>query len=355
MTTLNSLDNLKQIQQLDQSKMADFILDLPNQCLRVLSDIKNFKIPADFRKTENMVLVGMGGSAIGGDLVKSLIADQLKIPFLVIRDWRLPRLVNQKTLVIVNSYSGETAETLKCFKEATERKAKILVITQGGQLAELARQSKIPIFKYKYPAPPRAGFGYSFISILGFLEKLGLINLKKWSISKSLKILQKFNQSLAPKIETEKNVAKYLSYLVFDHCPIILAPTNLEAVSRRWKTQINENGKTAAFSESLPEWFHNSIEGDLPWRLKDDFIFLILTSPFDTAESKRSLKILEKFLGKEGWRYEIIPGLAGNLFLSALSLISLGDWLSFYLAMLNQVDPTSTQKIKWRKEEFERP
>jgi len=350
---MTTLDDLKQIKKIDKEGMADFILDLPNQCFRVLSDIKNLKIPSDLRKIENIVLVGMGGSAIGGDLAKSLVADQLKIPFLVIRDWRLPCFVNQKTLVIINSYSGQTAETLECFKEAIKRKAKILAVSQGGKLEKLANQFKVPLFKYKYPAPPRAGFGYSFISILGFLEKLGLIKLEEWSIDESLKVLQEFNQSLAPTKKTEKNVAKYLAYLVFDHCPIILASSNLEVVARRWKTQINENGKTIAFWEALPEWFHNSIEGDLPWRLKDDFIFLILDDPFGTAESKRGLKILEKFLEKEGWRFEIVPGLAGNQFISYLSLIILGDWLSFYLAILNQIDPTPTEKIRWRKEEFE--
>ncbi len=345
---MSFLDNIKQIQKLDKSNMSDFIADLPEKCSKAYTLAQKIILPQDYQdiNIENVVICGMGGSGIGGELVKNIIADQLKKPIIIIRDWNPPKMINKNSLVFLVSYSGNTKETLSCAEIALRAKAKIFVITQGGELKRFAQKNKLPIFNFQYKTPPRASLGYLLMPILIVLEKSKLINLKKLQIPHNLKILKEFNQLFYPQTSTEKNIAKHLAYFVFDHLPIVIAPTNLSGVARRWKTQFAENGKNFSFFETEPAIFHNFIESRFPQRLKDDFAFLILENLKKQTKSKKSLKEFEKLLEEQCICWEKIPQFGKNIFTQILSLVLLGDWISFYLAMLNQVDPTPVQQIE---------
>ncbi len=351
---MTTLDDIKQIKKLDKSGLANFIADLPEQCLKAEQQSQKIILSKNYQNTEKIVICGMGGSAIGGELIKDLTADQLKIPVIVNRDWNLPALVDQNTLVILVSYSGQTQETLSCAKKAIKKKAKIFIITGGGELAKLAKKEKISVLKFNYQAPPRASLGYLFIPILVILEKLKFISLKSWSIKSSLGQLKKFSQAFDLEVPTEKNIAKYLAYFVFDHLPIIIAPTKMTGVARRWKTQMAENSKNFAFFEISPEILHNSIESQFPWRLKDELVFLILEESKGKRESRKALKTFQKLLDKQNIRWESVPTFGTNLFIQTLSSVIMGDWLSFYLSMLNQTDPTPVNNINWLKKRLKK-
>jgi len=355
---MSFLDNIKQIQKLDKSNMADFIADLPKKCLESYNLAQKIILPQDYQDTniENIVICGMGGSGIGGELVKNIITDQLKKPLIIVRDWRPPKTINKNSLVLLVSYSGNTKEILSCAEIVLQAKAKIFIITQGGELKKFAQKNKLPIFNFQYKAPPRASLSYLLMPILVVLEKSKFINLKNLQINHNLKLLTKFNQLFYPQTPTfsptsrtglanEKNIAKHLAYFVFDHLPIIVAPTNLSGVARRWKTQFAENGQNFSFFETEPEIFHNFVESRFPQRLKDDFVFLILENLQKQIKSKKSLIEFEKLLEKECIRWKKIPQFGENIFTQILSLVLLGDWISFYLAMLNQVDPTPVRQI----------
>ena len=342
------LDNLKQIKKLDKLNMADYIADLPEKCLKAYDQAKKIRLPRDYqdKNIENVIICGMGGSGIGGELVKNIVTDQLKKPIIIIRDWSLPKLINKNSLIFLISYSGKTKETLSCAQAAIKAKTKIFIITQGGELKKMAQEKKIPIFSFQYKVPPRASLSYLLMPVLVILEKAKLINLKKLQITHSLKMLKKFNQVFYPQILTEKNIGKCLAYFIFDHLPIIITPTNLSGVARRWKTQLAENGKNYSFFQTEPEIFHNFVESKFPQRLKDDFAFLILESLEKQEKSKKSLREFEKLLDKKCICWEKIPQFGENTFTQILSLVLLGDWVSFYLAILNQVDPTPVKEIE---------
>jgi glucose/mannose-6-phosphate isomerase len=349
---MNSLDDIKQIRELDKEKMADFIVDLPKQCLKAYQSSQKLNLSSIQNQTsniQNIVICGMGGSAIGGDLIKSIINDYLSVPFLVIRDYQLPNFVNENSLVILVSYSGQTIETLSCAPDVLKRKSKIIVLTSGGDLEKLAEKNHWPIFKINYQSQPRAALAWLMMPLLVILEKLNLIDLKELEIEKSLELLEQFNQSFYPEIPTEKNIAKYLAYFCFDHLPVILSSEKFSAAARRWKTQFNENSKNFAIWEILPESFHNTIENDLPWRLKDEIVVLFFDSLLDEPTLRRSIKACQELLEEENIRWESIPSFGNNLFLANLAYVLLGDWVSFYLAMLNQADPTPVRKIQWLK------
>ncbi|MGB9609211.1 MAG: bifunctional phosphoglucose/phosphomannose isomerase [Minisyncoccia bacterium] len=347
-----TLDDLQLIKKLDREKMVDFIVDLPKQCLKAYQSNQKIGPPYPTSEIKNLIVCGLGGSAIGGDLIKSIIVDYLSTPLFVIRDYRLPNYVQENSLVILVSYSGQTVETLSCAQDALKRKSKVIVLASGGDLKKIAQKNHWPIFEIDYQSQPRAALAWLTMPVLAILEKLNLINLENFKIEESLKLLDQFNQSFYPNILTEKNIAKYLAYFCFDHFPVIVASEKFSAAARRWKNQFNENSKNFAFWETLPENLHNTIEGDLPRRLKDEIVFLFFDSSLDESKLCQSAKIWQKLLDQENIRWEAVPSFGNNLFLANFAYVLLGDWVSFYLAILNQVDPTPVEKIKWLKSQL---
>ena len=362
---MTSLDNLEQIKKLDKSGMADFIADLPDQCLRAYKNraLQNLvtrfarnnaspknKLPKNSKTISSIVVCGMGGSGIGGDIVKALINGQLTLPFIINRSYQLPQAVDKNSLIFLVSYSGNTQETLSCAKKAIQKKAHIFVITSGGKLKALAQEKKLPLFTFSYKGPPRASLGHLFIPILIVLEKLELVNLDSLAVPESIEKLKKFNQLFYPENPCEKNIAKYLAYFLFDHLPIIIAPENLSGIGRRFKTQMAENAKTFSFFETMPEIFHNSVESKFPWRLKDELVFLILRGGMTNLQ--KSITAYEQLLDKKNIRWEEIPIFGKHKFVQTISLVLLGDWISFYLSMLNEIDPTPVERIEWLKKQL---
>ncbi len=349
---MTTLDDLKQIKKLDKASMVSFISDLPDQILKAYQGAQKIKMPENYKNIKNIVICGMGGSAIGGDLIKIMTENQLTIPLIVNRSWELPSIVNKDSLVFLVSFSGQTKEILNCAKTAIKKRAKISIITGGGELQKIAQKYKLPIFKFQYSGPPRAGLGYLSIPILVILEKLNLINLNNWQISSSVTKLENFNQIFYPKATSEKNIAKYLAYFIFDHLPIIIAPENLGGLARRFKTQMAENSKNFCFFETFPEIFHNSIESQFPWRLKDEIVFLIFENFNEKSNTNQALRSFQKLLDQEKIDWEGIPSFGDNLFIQIFSLVLLGDWISFYLSILNKIDPTPVTKIQWLKKQM---
>ena len=192
------LDDLKKIKNLDKSGMADFIADLPDQNLKVYKLSQKIRLPKNYQDIKNVIICGMGGSGISGDIVKTLVNDQLQIPLIINRSWNLPKIANKNSLVFLVSYSGNTQETLSCAQQAIRKKSKIFIITSGGELFKIAEKSKLPILKFNYQGPPRASLGYLFMPILTVLEKLDLINLNSWHIDSSINKLKQFNQIFYP-------------------------------------------------------------------------------------------------------------------------------------------------------------
>jgi len=374
---MKTLNNFKNIKDLDKSGMAQDIAHLPCQFFEAEKKAKE-KISAslagqaggsalagqaeggktleEFKKVEKIVICGMGGSGIAGEITKSLVEDQLKVPLSIIQDWHLPLNIDQKTLVILVSFSGETREVLNCLNEAKEKKARIFFISQKKNL-----DKSILNFSFDFSGlpradrccgQPRAALGFLIMPLLVLLEKLNFIDLKKIDLKNSLEKLKKFNKNFLPEIETEKNQAKLLAFSCFEYLPYIIAPEKYKPIAKRFKTQINENAKSFAVFETLPEASHHLVESHFPEVLKDQINFLIIEDKQIDKENQKTIEIFKKLLIKNNFKFETISPLEGNLFTRLISLILIGDWLSFYLAILNQTDPTTTDEIKWFKKNY---
>ncbi|MFA5316620.1 MAG: bifunctional phosphoglucose/phosphomannose isomerase, partial [Dehalococcoidales bacterium] len=206
-TEENNLDNLTIYHHLDKSGMFDRLDEMPAQCRRAWQTAREFELPEDFASVKQVVILGMGGSAIGGDLLNSLAGSQARLPIIICREYDLPGFVNEETLVIASSHSGNTEETLNAFQQALKTEAKKLVITTGGKLKEMAEDNNITSFIFDYPSQPRAALPYSFLPLVAILQKLGLIGIKPPDMAETVAVLKSLSGQINQKVPTIKNPA----------------------------------------------------------------------------------------------------------------------------------------------------
>ena len=252
------LDDIKRI---DPKGMYTWIADFPKQIEEAVRIGKEAKIKMNVKGVQNIVLTGLGGSAIGGDQLSSYLADELNVPFIVNRYYTLPEFVGKNTLVIVSSYSGNTEETISAHKDAMKRKARVLCISTGGEIAKIAKKFRHPLIQIPPGLSPRAALGYSFFPLLVVLGKLDFIKLKDKDIKETIQLL-KNKSALISNPEWPENAPLKLAEKIKGKLPIVYSPVeHLDAVNIRWRGQIAENAKQLSSGHVLPEMNHNELVG----------------------------------------------------------------------------------------------
>jgi len=345
------LDNASAYRQFDKLGMLDHLREFPEQCQKAWENVLRFELSREYTKISNIVIAGMGGSAIGGDIVRRLALAESKLPVWVHRDYGLPAFVDESTLVIASSYSGNTEETLSAFTKSLRTPARKLVITSGGNLKDLAEKEGIPAFVINYQAPPRAAFPHSFVPLVGIFQKLGLLGDKSADLREALGILNKLSKDLIETKPIASNPAKQLAAKLWGHVAVIYGAGVLSEVAQRWKGEFNENSKAWAFFESFPELNHNAVVGyEFPIEAKERISVLMLRSSSLHPRNLLRYEVTAKLLAKAGINYEFVEARGKSALAQVLSLVLLGDYASFYLSMLNEVDPTSTDAINFVKQ-----
>jgi glucose/mannose-6-phosphate isomerase len=330
--------------------MLSHIHNFPQLCRQAWEMALNFRLPADYSQVKKIVILGMGGSAIGGDLVSSLGAGKSRVPILVSREYDLPHHVDGETLVIASSYSGQTEETLSAFQQALEGPAKKLAITTGGKLKTMCDKQGIPVFTFNYPAQPRAALPFSFFSILAFLENLGILPAGPDDIDETLSNLDTLSININETVPSEQNPAKILAQKLKERLVVIYGAGITAEVAHRWKTQINENSKTMAFYEVFSELNHNAIVGyALPEELTHQTMVVMLDSSHLHERIRLRYQITQQLLNQAGIYFDVIKGEGQSALSQMMGLVLFGDYVSHYLAMLYQVDPTVIKPIDFLK------
>lgn len=352
---MHLLDDINEIKKIDQNGMYDLIYQFPSQFEDALNITEKTKLPDwGTSQIKNMVVAGLGGSAIGGDLVRSYLAEELNIPFFICRNYTLPNFVDESTLVFISSYSGNTEETLSAYDDAQKRKAKILTLSSGGKVKEKSLQHQITWVNIPKGFQPRAALGYSFVPILVMLERLGFVRGEKDQIKGTKDFLISHRSKYRMALPVEENFAKRMASELHKKLPIIYAATDhFDAVSTRWKGQICENAKMLAFNNVFPEFNHNELVG---WKIlsdyRDDLIVVILKDRDDYPRIKTRMKIVKGIIEKEDVKAIEVESSGETLLSRIFSLIQLGDFVSFYLAILNKEDPTPVKVIDFLKNEL---
>ena len=344
---MTTLDKPEVYTRLDSSGLRERIAGLADQCWQAWEEGSAFRLPDAYAEAQSVVVLGMGGSAIGGDLIAGLTNLEGGPPVTVLRSYSLPSWVGPKTMAIASSYSGNTEETLAMYRQAQERGAHLVAVTGGGTLAQLAQQDGIPVFTVTYRGEPRSALGYSFVVPLAFLCKLGLLADKGDELAEAVQFLRDLAAALAPEIPQAKNLAKTVAASLHDRLPVVYGAGFLGSTARRWKTQFNENSKVWAFWEELPELDHNAIEGyALPQGIKERAAVALLHSSFLHPRTSLRYQATEELLARQGIPYRQVEGVGNTPLAHLLSTVMLGDHVSYYLAMLNQVDPAPMPAIE---------
>jgi glucose/mannose-6-phosphate isomerase len=300
----------------------------------------------------SILVVGMGGSAIGGDIAKSYLLDQLDIPLWVCRHYNIPEFVNKRSIVIASSYSGNTEETLSAYDSARDRGARIVAITTGGKLAEKAKADDVPLIKIKAGLQPRAALGYSVAPLLVILSRLGLCEDQGDAISGTAASLRRWARSYAP--DVADNIALKLARDIHGTIPIIYAGYDrFDAVAYRFKCQVNENAETLAFANVFPEFNHNELVGfHKLYGLDKGLSVVILRDNQDHKRIKARMDIVTQFLKENGIKVISLESRQGPDLERIFYFIQLLDFASYYLALLNGLDPYPVLAIDNLKEKL---
>jgi glucose/mannose-6-phosphate isomerase len=294
----------------------------------------------------------MGGSAVCADLVRTIFVDRLTVPIVSVRDYELPAWVGKQTLVVAVSHSGATEETISALGTALERRCPVVVITTGGPIGDVATRVQLPRLIYDAAAvPPRASLGYTMSLLIGLLERAGMLQISEAEMEAAIDATGSVVRACSPDMATETNMAKQLAFSMLDRLPVIEGSGAMAAVARRWKTQINENSKSAAVAEELPEAMHNAVVGyDQPDVLRDHLYVAFLASGSDHPRNAFRATLSGELLNAVGIGHQTVTIDGSGRFAQACAAISLGDYVSAYLGLLYGMDPSATPVLTHVKE-----
>ncbi len=316
--------------------------------------MQSFKLPATHLNVTRAVVFGMGGSAIGADMVGNLQAIEGQPPLIVQRDYTDRGLVDEKTLVIGSSASGDTEETLTAFKLALDKGGKGVAITRGGKLKAFCQERKIPVFEIPKDGPPRAAVGYSVFPVLGILHAVGLAPDRTAAAEETMHEMERLSADLRPERPTASNLAKQLSVQLGERVCVIYGAQLMQAVARRWKTQLAENAKAWAFWEALPELHHNSVEAMRfvePVRPAPAFVVILNSKSYSPRIALRC-SLTAELLQKANVPVASVVPRGESPLAQIMTATLLGDYVSLYVAMLRGVDPTPTPALDWVKQQM---
>lgn len=333
-----------EIRRLDKSGMLGTIASLPGQLRDGLEIGRDAWKGLTRARPVGMVVGGMGGSAIGADVLRAYLADRGSRPVFVCRDYGLPAFAGRDTLVVISSYSGNTEEALSCLEDAVKRGARLVCISTGGSVLERARELGVPFAVIPAGLPPRGALGYSFAPLLALALSAGLYEHDQDECDECVEVLEKLVARYSAL--DDGNEAITLARKLLDRVPIVYTSNRIDAVGVRWKGQFSENSKKLAFANVLPEMNHNEIMG---WEIEDSVIrpgVVLLRWAGDNEQMVKRFGFLGEAVKTWADLCGDFTGEGEGLLSQMFSLIVLGDYVSFYLALLRGVDPTPVGTIE---------
>lgn len=336
--------DLEHIQSIDSQDMWELLTGFPNQWQKAMSMTKDIELTVNQDRINKICFAGMGGSAIGADLIRAYSYQTCPYPIQVVRHYEIPNWVDENTLFISCSFSGNTEETLTALEAAREKGAQTIGVTSGGGMMLKAAKEEFDYIKIPGGMPPRTALGYSFVPLYRIFQYLGFVDTRDGELKETASFLAEQNEVLSDPSDNEAlNLAEELN----DTLPIFYSDaTMMEPVNLRWRGQFAENAKTLAYGNTLPEMNHNEIVG---WErivhLTGRLSVVMLEDKEDNPRVQRRMEIVEELVEDQAASIHVLKTRGQTRLTRMFSLIQLADWTSFYLAILNDVDPTPIAKI----------
>ena len=343
------LDNMEKIGAVDKNGMLNFCVDAPKH-YREAADIAQ-KIALNYPKPSSIIVAGMGGSGIGGDLLKDWMRNKTDVPLEVNRAYQLPHYAGEKTLVVIVSYSGDTEESLSAFLDALKRKCMVYCISSGGALLKYAEKLKVPYLQVPSGIPPRAALPYLFVPLLFCMEKAGLVSGVSEELEEALKLMENICRDNAPEKALGENTAKTMALNIGNTVPVIYGFGVYRSVAQRFKQQFNENSKSPAKWEFFSELDHNEIVGwEGSGELGKCFSVIFIRDEEEPLEMRSRIETTMQIMGKADLKMLKVQAQGKAMLAKMLSVVIFGDFVSVYLAVLHGVDPTPVKTINLLKD-----
>lgn len=359
------LDIPEELEKIDKSNMLNLCVKTPEYCQDAIQRAKKIKIPNEvkvskkitikYKKPQNIIITGMGGSAIGGEILQDWLQDKLPIPIQICRNYTLPAYANRNTLVFAISYSGETEETLSAFIDAIRRKCMTITISSGGHLLSFSKKLQIPHVTIPKGLPPRAAIPYVFFPLPIVIGKIHILPNVEKDIKETIWVLKEVGRENSPQILTKTNLSKRLALQLKETIPAIYGFGQFRAIAHRMKTQFNENSKLLSVYDVFPELNHNEAVG---WEVSEDlakkFSVILIRDHDEPLEIKHRIEMTKLLaLHKAQKVLEIYARGKGRL-AKMFSVLLVGDLASVFLAILQGVDPAPVKTIDLIKREMNR-
>ena len=344
------LDDICKISEVDKSDMLAFCVEAPKHYRE--ADRAAEKISLGYSNPRNIIVAGMGGSAIGGELLRDWARDKAPIPIEISRDYSLPTWANEQTLAIVMSYSGETEESLSAFLDALRKRCMIFGISSGGSLLEFAEKLSVPYLLVPSGMPPRAALPYMIVPLLRVLEKANIVSEVSRELSETVALLEYVAHENAPEKAMKDNSAKILASGISWSVPVVYGFGIYRSVAKRFKQQFNENSKVPSKCDFFSELNHNEIVGwENSGKLGECFSTIFIRDKMESQALRSRIETTKTLLPSSSKMFEVWA--QGECALARMfSTICIGDFTSVYLAILSGVDPTPVKNITLLKEKM---
>jgi len=344
------LDDIAEIKKIDKNNMLSYLENIAEhyKMARKNSDA----ISVNYPNPSNIIIAGMGGSAIGGEILQNWAKDKINVPLEVIRDYSLPTYANSQSLVLVLSYSGETEESLSTFLYALKKGCMIYCISSGGNLIKHAKRLGLPHLMVPSGMPPRAALPYMLTPLLLLIEKIGLVNTVSEELVEAINILKQISKDNSPEIPANRNKSKQIAIEIANTVPVIYAFGIYSSIAHRFKQQFNENSKIPSAWDIFSELNHNEIVGwEQIGKFSKKYSLIFLRDKIEPIQIKSRIEITKSLSSLPLKTFDIWS--KGNSDLAKmLSILCIGDFISVYHAILNKIDPTPVNTINLLKEKI---
>lgn len=338
-----SLDSHATYAKYDQSDLMYGLDHLPEQVSLAWHDTRDLKLPSSYRGCQNIVVAGMGGSALGPHLIDSVFFSRLKVPLEIVNGYDLPAYVSSKTLVVLSSFSGTTEEVLSCAQQAKARHAKIVAIATGKELIKWALKEKLPFYSFTpgdLAKEPRLGTGFSMLGVLGILERAGLTKVAQSEISAMITAMSQVIDSCAVDVPLKHNPAKLVARSLFGQSIFVVAGEHLLGNAHILTNQINECAKQLAVYFAIPELNHHLLEGlTFPRKNVTATTAIMLRSELYHERVQKRFSITADLFERQGLTVIDYQAGSGSLLEECGEVLQFSSYVSYYLAMLNRLDP----------------
>ncbi|MFM7014826.1 MAG: bifunctional phosphoglucose/phosphomannose isomerase [Bacteroidota bacterium] len=325
----------------DYMLMNERIANFPQQMREAITIGENAKLSAATNKIQQVLITGLGGSGIGGSVFSQIVDKEIKVPVVVNKDYFIPAFVNENTLVIISSYSGNTEETVQAMEAALKQNAKICCVTSGGKIQEIAEANHCDLILIPGGNPPRSCFGYSFTQLFYILEYHQLISkAHQADLQNAVDLLEKEQMPIRTK-------ARAVAESLVGKMPVIYCEARYEGVAVRLRQQINENSKMLCWHHVLPEMNHNELVG---WtEAHPEVVVLMFRSEDDYSRTQKRMEISKEVFLKYTPNYIELPSKGTTQLQRSIYLLHLGDWISWYVSEIKNIDATEVKVIDYLK------